>query len=430
MSSIEKFSIGVVGLGTVGAASIKLLESQLNNINIKSGKEIIIRAVSARNFSKTRNFDLSKYEWEEDPINLTSRNDIDAIVELVGGSDGLAKELAYAAIKNKKHFITANKALIAKYGYDLTSIVANTDTAIYYEAAVAGAIPVINSIKEGLVSNNILKMQAILNGTCNYILSDMTNNKTSLEESLEKAKELGFAEADPTFDIEGIDSAHKLVILGLLAYGAKPNLDKVYIEGITSIIAEDIAYANRLGYKIKLFCIANLDNNRLDFRVHPSLCLSNSISAGIGGALNAIFIEGDYSKNVTFIGEGAGAKPTASSVVSDIINAARNHKSKQNLTSFKQNRDYKDITSRKGKYYIRFIVKDVGGVLASITSVLNNNNISLDSVVQDSNKGKELNYIIILTHDSNELDINNAINNLDNIDTIIRKPFIIRVENI
>jgi homoserine dehydrogenase len=430
MSSIEKFSIGVVGLGTVGAASIKLLESQLNNINIKSGKEIIIRAVSARNFSKTRNFDLSKYEWEEDPINLTSRNDIDAIVELVGGSDGLAKELAYAAIKNKKHFITANKALIAKYGYDLTSIVANTDTAIYYEAAVAGAIPVINSIKEGLVSNNILKMQAILNGTCNYILSDMTNNKTSLEESLEKAKELGFAEADPTFDIEGIDSAHKLVILGLLAYGAKPNLNKVYIEGITSIIAEDIAYADRLGYKIKLFCIANLDNNRLDFRVHPSLCLSNSISAGIGGALNAIFIEGDYSKNVTFIGEGAGAKPTASSVVSDIINAARNHKSKQNLTSFKQNRDYKDITSRKGKYYIRFIVKDVGGVLASITSVLNNNNISLDSVVQDSNKGKELNYIIILTHDSNELDINNAINNLDNIDTIIRKPFIIRVENI
>ena len=176
---------------------------------------------------------------------LTKRKDIDAIVELIGGSDGLAKELAYQAVENNKHFITANKALIAKYGYDLNRKVSNKDIGIYYEAAVAGAIPVINSIKDCLVSNNILSIHAILNGTCNYILSDMTNNSKSFEESLLKAKELGFAEADPTFDIEGIDSAHKLVILGLLAYGAEPDIDKVYIEGITSITAEDIKYANR-----------------------------------------------------------------------------------------------------------------------------------------------------------------------------------------
>lgn len=430
MSSSNIFSIAIVGLGTVGTATIQLLENQLTNINNKSGKKIIIKAISAKNKTKPRNIDLSRYDWEDSPEILTKRKDIDAIVELIGGSDGLAKELAYQAVENNKHFITANKALIAKCGYDLNRKVSNKDIGIYYEAAVAGAIPVINSIKDGLVSNNILSIHAILNGTCNYILSDMTNNSKSFEESLLKAKELGFAEADPTFDIEGIDSAHKLVILGLLAYGAEPDIDKVYIEGITSITAEDIKYANRLGYKIKLLCIASLEKDRLDFRVHPALCLSDSISAGIGGALNAIFLEGDYSKKITFIGEGAGAEPTASSVVSDIINAAKNHKLLNNLNTVKNKRGYKDIMSRKGKYYVRFIVKDKAGVLASITSVLNENNISLDSVIQEGNKGEETKYIIILTHDSDELNIINAINKIDNLDSIISKPYLIRVENI
>jgi homoserine dehydrogenase len=430
MSSLKDFSLGIVGLGTVGAATIDLLENQLENINNKSGKKIIIKAISARDINKSRSIDISKYDWEDSPIKLTERKDIDAIVELVGGSDGLAKNLAYSTIDNKKHFITANKALIAKYGYDLNKKILNKDIEIYYEAAVAGAIPVINSIKDGLVSNNILSIHAILNGTCNYILSDMTNNRISFEESLMKAKDLGFAEADATFDIEGIDSAHKLVILGLLAYGAEPDIKKVYIEGITSISSEDIKYAGRLGYKIKLLCIANLDKDILDFRVHPALCVSDSIGAGIGGALNAIFLEGDYSKKITFIGEGAGAEPTASSVVSDIINAAKNHKYVKNLNSIKQKRKYKDIMTRTGKYYLRFIVKDIAGVLASITSVLNENNISLDSVIQDGNKGEESKYIIILTHDSNELDIINAINNIGNLDAIMSRPYLIRIENI
>ena len=430
MNNTNSFSLGIVGLGTVGLATLKLLENQLDNINKKSGKKIIIKAISAKDKNKSRSIDVSKYDWEESPLKLTERGDIDAIVELIGGSDGLAKELAYSSIKNNKLFITANKALIAKYGYDLNEKVLKKDSAVYYEAAVAGAIPVINSIKDGLVSNNIISIYAILNGTCNYILSDMTNNSKSFADALIKAKELGFAEADATFDIEGIDSAHKLVILGLLAYGAKPNLDKVYIEGITSIKAEDIKYAGRLGYKIKLICIASIDNNKLDFRVHPALCLSESLSAGIGGALNAIFIEGDYSKKLTFIGEGAGAEPTASSVVSDIINAAKSNKSLNNFHSIKNEREYKNIISRVGKYYLRLLVSDKTGVLASITSILNENDISLDSVIQEGNENLEEKYLIILTHDCNELNIINAINKIENLDTIIIKPHLIRVEKI
>ncbi|MBH87996.1 MAG: homoserine dehydrogenase [Pelagibacterales bacterium] len=430
MNNANSFSLGIVGLGTVGLATIKLLENQLDNINKKSGKNIIIKAISAKDKNKSRSIDINKYDWEESPLKLTEREDIDAIVELIGGSDGLAKELAYSSIKNKKLFITANKALIAKYGYDLHERISKIGSAIYYEAAVAGAIPVINSIKDGLVSDNIISIHAILNGTCNYILSDMTNNSKSFADALIKAKELGFAEADPTFDIEGIDSAHKLVILGLLAYGAKPNLDNVYIEGITSIKSEDIKYADRLGYKIKLICIASIDNNKLDFRVHPALCLSKSISAGIGGALNAVFLEGDYSKKLTFIGEGAGAEPTASSVVSDIINAAKSNKFFNNFHSIKNELKYKNIMSRVGKYYLRLLVSDKIGVLASITSILDENDISLDSVIQEGNEIQEEKYIIILTHDCNELNIINAINKIENLDTIIIKPHLIRVEKI
>ena len=426
----NNFSIGIVGLGTVGTATIQLLEKKIESINFKSGKNIIIKAISSKNFSKKRNIDLTKYEWENNPEKLAIRDDIDAVVELVGGSDGIAKSLAFSAINNEKHFITANKALIAKHGFELYKNIIGKNTSIYYEAAVAGAIPIINGIKNGLVSSNIIGIEAILNGTCNYIMSDMTSNNISFQDSLKTAQELGFAEADPSFDIEGIDSAHKLVILGMLAYGAKPNLDKVFIEGITSITSEDIKYASRLGFVIKLFCIAKLEKNKLDFRVHPSLIPLNSLPASINGALNAVFIQGDYSNKITFIGEGAGADPTASSVVSDIINAARNHKLKNNLSFLNQKLEYKDIIDRVGRYYIRFVVQDVAGVLANITTILNNKNISLDSVVQDRNKGEDFNNIIVLTHETNELDVRNAIKEIGNLDTVLMDPHLIRVENL
>ena len=426
----KNFSIGIVGLGTVGTATIQLLEKEIENINIKSGKNIIIKAVSSKNFAKKRAIDLTKYEWEDNPEQLATRDDIDAVVELIGGSDGIAKNLAFSSIKNEKHFITANKALIAKYGYELYANVTGKNVSIYYEAAVAGAIPIINSIKNGLISNNIIGIEAILNGTCNYIMSDMTINNTSFKNSLKTAQELGFAEADPSFDVDGIDSGHKLVILGMLAYGAKPDLDKVFIEGITSITSEDIKYAKRLGFAIKLFCIAKREENKLDFRVHPSLIPLNALPASINGALNAVFIQGDYSNKITFIGEGAGANPTASSVVSDIINAARNHKLKNNLSFLNQKLEYKDIIERVGRYYIRFVVQDIAGVLANITTILNNKNISLDSVVQDRNKGEDFNNIIVLTHETKELDIRNAIKDIGNLDTILMKPHLIRVENI
>lgn len=430
MSHGEVFSIGIAGLGTVGTATIKLLENEIKNINLKAGKEVKIVAISAKDLSKNREIDISKYEWEKNPENLAKRNDLDAVVELIGGSEGIAKNLAYSSIKNNKFFITANKALIAEHGYDLNKKILKSDKGIFYEASVAGAIPIINAINNGIVSNNISGIEAILNGTCNYILSDMTNNNSSFEESLTKAKNLGFAEADPSFDIEGIDSAHKLGILGMLAYGAKPDLNNIYIEGITNISAEDIKYAKRLGYIIKLFCIAKLENFKLDFRVHPSLIIQSTIPANINGALNAVFIKGNYSNIITFIGEGAGANPTASAVVSDIINACRNNNIKQNISFSNKLLKYSDISLRKGKYYLRFIVKDIAGVLASISTILNNNNISLDSVIQDSNKGEEFNYIVVLTHETNELDVKKAISDINKLDTIMIEPQLIRVENI
>ena len=427
---VETFNIGVAGLGTVGTATIKLIEDNINEISEKSGKKIIIKAVSAKDNSKDRSINLKRYYWEKDASNLAKREDIDAVVELIGGSDGIAYDLIKNAIKNNKHVITANKAFVSAHGYEIINEIKNRKVGFYYEASVVAAIPIINSIKYGLISNNVIKIEAILNGTANYILSDMTMNDSSFNNSLLKAQELGYAEADPSFDVNGTDSAHKLSILGMLSFGIKPDISKIYIEGISNISIEDIKYANRLGYIIKLFCLADRKNNILDFRVHPALVSKEEIISKVNGALNAIFLKGNYSSKVTFIGEGAGADPTASSVVSDIINAAINHNDVSNLNIKFKKCSYKSIFDRYGAYYIRIKVKDLKGVLANITSIFNDFNISLDSVIQDSSKNNTFRYIVALSHMVKEIDMINAIKTISKLKTNIGKPQFIRVEKI
>ena len=426
------FSIGIAGLGNVGSATINLIKQNNSLITKNAGIPIKIVAVSARNKFAKRNIKIEDFDWEENATALAYRDDIDAVVELIGGEGGVAKELIMSSLNNGKHVITANKALLAKHGNEIKDLVLKKKVGIYYEAAVAAAIPIINAINFGISSNQINRIQAILNGTCNFVLSEMKNNNSSFDSALQKAKDFGFAEVDSSFDIDGIDSSQKLSILGMLAYSAIPEVEKIYTEGIKNISKIDMYYSEKLGYSVKLFCIANLQGKSLDFRVHPALIAEDTIASHVSGALNSVFIEGDFCNRLTFIGEGAGPNPTASSVVSDIINSARN-RTQTNYSLFSEMKKYNyiSIDDRVGAYYIRFLVKDIRGVISNITSILNENSISLDSIVQDSkNKKKSEVNIVVITHETKEKNINKAIELVNKLESVLEQPRVIRVEKI
>ena len=426
------FSIGIAGLGNVGSATVNLIKQNNSLITKNAGTPIKIVAVSARNKFAKRNIKIEDFDWEENATALAYRDDIDAVVELIGGEGGVAKELIMSSLNNGKHVITANKALLAKHGNEIKDLVLKKKVGIYYEAAVAAAIPIINAINFGISSNQINRIQAILNGTCNFVLSEMKNNNSSFDSALQKAKDFGFAEVDSSFDIDGIDSSQKLSILGMLAYSAIPEVEKIYTEGIKNISKVDMYYSEKLGYSVKLFCIANLQGKSLDFRVHPALIAEDTIASHVSGALNSVFIEGDFCNRLTFIGEGAGPNPTASSVVSDIINSARN-RTQTNYSLFSEMKKYNyiSIDDRVGAYYIRFLVKDIRGVISNITSILNENSISLDSIVQDSkNKKKSEVNIVVITHETKEKNINKAIELVNKLESVLEQPRVIRVEKI
>ena len=426
------FSIGIAGLGNVGSATVNLIKQNNSLITKNAGTPIKIVAVSARNKFAKRNIKIEDFDWEENATALAYRDDIDAVVELIGGEGGVAKELIMSSLNNGKHVITANKALLAKHGNEIKDLVLKKKVGIYYEAAVAAAIPIINAINFGISSNQINRIQAILNGTCNFVLSEMKNNNSSFDSALQKAKDFGFAEVDSSFDIDGIDSSQKLSILGMLAYSAIPEVEKIYTEGIKNISKVDMYYSEKLGYSVKLFCIANLQGKSLDFRVHPALIAEDTIASHVSGALNSVFIEGDFCNRLTFIGEGAGPNPTASSVVSDIINSARN-RTQTNYSLFSEMKKYNyiSIDDRVGAYYIRFLVKDIRGVISNITSILNENSISLDSIVQDSkNKKKSKVNIVVITHETKEKNINKAIELVNKLESVLEQPRVIRVEKI
>jgi len=319
----EKVNIAIVGLGNIGSYFYKTLLKNKANISSKTGKIPVIKYLSARNIKKKRGFKISKFKWVKKPLDLTKFKDVDIIVELIGGSDGVAKKLVFAALKNKIHVITANKALMAKHGDQLANLAEKNHVNLEYEASVAGGVPIIRAIKEGLILNKISKIYGILNGTTNFILTSMESKKKNFNDVLDDAKKLGFAETNPASDLNGNDSAAKLRILSSLAFNKKISKNQILTEGIQNINLTDIIHSKKLGYKIKLLSISEIRSNKLIERVHPCLISSNSSLSNIGGVLNSIVVDGFPVGKSIFQGEGAGPGATTSALISDLCSVLR-----------------------------------------------------------------------------------------------------------
>jgi homoserine dehydrogenase len=426
----KKLKIGLAGLGTVGQGVFKILSEKKEFFAKKFGAEIEIIAVSARDKNKDRGINLSGIKWYESPIELANDKDIDVFVEVIGGAEGVVADAVEVALKNGKHVVTANKALIARKGFELTKIAEDKNIALQFEASVAGGIPIIKAIKEGLSANKINKVIGILNGTCNFILTKMEQEERSFDDVLLEAQKLGYAEADPSFDIDGVDAAHKLVILSALAFGIKPNFAASYIEGIRNVTLNDIKYAEHFGYKIKLLAIANLNKKgEIEQRIHPCLVDVKTDIAQINGVLGAVKVSCDSLGNALFTGAGAGMFPTASAVVADVIDISNNKFIKPFAFAAKdlQEGKFSNIENHVSEYYIRFSVKDEDGVLSSIASILSNNKVGfekLHQVVQDNKTA----HLMVITHKVEEAKIKESLSEVSKQKYIVESPLFIRVE--
>ena len=428
---MKKINIAVVGLGNVGSYFVKTVLKNKNNIARKTGRIPVIKYISAKNYLKKRTFNKNKFIWKKNPLKVLS-NDVDVVVELVGGSSGIAKKLIFAALKNKKHVITANKSLISKYGDELAIIAEKNKVNLEYEAAVAGGVPIIRSLKDGLISNKINKIYGILNGTTNYVLSSMEENKKTFSEVLEKAKKLGFAESNPIADLNGTDAAAKIKILSSIAYNKTISKNKILVEGIQHINLVDIKHSKALGYKIKLLAISEIKNNKLLERVHPCLVSKDSRIANINGVLNAIVIDGFPIGRSILQGEGAGPGPTTSSLISDLCSVLRGNVKYPFGVSYLNRKkiDQFDILNRDLSSYLRINVKDQPGVLSSITKIFSKNKISIKNLIQAPDKKRKIASIAIITHENKEKNFKNLIKNLTKNKFVIKKPTFIRIEKI
>ena len=428
----EKFNIALVGFGNIGSYFYKTLEKNKKNISIKTGKIPFIKYISAKNFNKKRNVKIPKSKWVKNYKNLARKDDIDVVVELIGGSEGAAKKLVFSALKNKKHVITANKALMAKYGDRLAYLAEKNNVNLEYEASVAGGVPIIRSIKEGLIANKINKIYGILNGTTNYILSSMESMNKSFPEVLNKAKKLGFAETDPISDLNGSDAAAKLRILSSIAFNKSISKNKILTEGIQNINLTDILYAKNLGYKIKLLSISEIKNNKLMERVHPCLILENSYIAKIDGVLNAVVVDGLPIGKSILQGEGAGPGPTSSALISDLCSILKGKISYPfGVSSLLRKKISKfNILNHFCSSYLRIEVKDKPGVLSSITKIFAKNKISIKNLIQKPNKKNKKASIIIITHENMEKNFNNLISHLSRNKFVLKKPTFIRIEKV
>ena len=428
----EKINIAIVGFGNIGSYFYKTLEKNKKSITTKTGKIPIVKYISAKNFTKKRSIKIPKSKWIKNPIYLTSKKNIDVIVELIGGSDGIAKKIVFSALNNKKHVITANKALMAKYGDQLARIAEKNKVNLEYEASVAGGIPVIRLIKEGLIANKINKIYGILNGTTNYILSTMEETGKSFFEVLNDAKELGFAENNPASDLEGNDAADKIKILSSIAFNKTISKNNILTEGIQNLNQTDIYHAKSLGYKIKLLAIAEIKNNKLMERVHPCLVLENSYIANINGVLNAIVVDGHPIGRSVLQGEGAGPGPTSSALISDLCSILRgNIKYPFGVSCALRKKIGKfNILNHTCSSYLRIEVKDQPGVLSSITKIFAKSKISIKNLVQVPDRKKKKATVVIITHENSEKNFNNLLSNLLKNKFVLKKPIFIRIEKI
>ena len=434
----NKINIGLIGAGTVGSGAYKVLKENFSEIYRKTGKEIIVFALAEKDTKRAKEVADDKTLIFEDAFDLVKDKNIHIVVELIGGT-GISKDLVEEAIKNNKHVVTANKALIAMHGEELVNLATKHNVNLCYEAAVAGGIPIVKAIREGLAANKIEWIAGILNGTTNYILTEMKENNLSFDVALKQAQELGFAEADPTFDIEGIDAAHKITILASIAFGIPINFKATHIEGISKLDQKDIIYAEELGYKIKLLGITKLNNESVELRVHPTLIPEKRLVANVDGPMNAVLVQGDMVGPTLYYGAGAGAEPTASAVVADIIDLARNLEltgtNQIPILGFikdeiqtKKILSIEDITS---EFYLRLSMKNESGVLAKITQIFAEHSISIDAMVQkEIQEDDKVVDIILVTSIMIERDVNKIINEIEVLPESQNKAVKLRIEQL
>jgi homoserine dehydrogenase len=430
----KEINVGIIGFGTVGSGAVKVLLKNSPELKSRTGLNIRIKKIADLDITRDRGVALPDGVLTTDANLILNDPGIDIVVELMGGVHP-AKEFILQAISSGKHVVTANKALLATEGNEIFGAAAARGVEIGFEASVAGGIPIIKALREGLVGNRILTIFGIINGTSNYILTKMTEEKVEFNDALAEAQKLGYAEADPTFDIEGIDTAHKLTILSSLAYGIPLSYDKVYKEGITRITAEDIAFATELGYRIKLLAIAKAVNGEIEMRVHPTMAPNEYLISKIEGVFNAIYVEGDAAGSSLYYGRGAGDLPTGSAVVADIVDIGRNMVAGGSARpsgiftggagSGLKIRNMEEIESM---YYFRFSALDNPGVLSKISGILGNNNISISSVIQKGRSAVASVPLVVLTHVAKEKDVLKAVAEIDNLPVVADKTLFIRVE--
>ncbi len=427
----EPLKVAVAGLGTVGAGVLKLLAANRATIAARAGREIVVTAVSARNRDKDRGVSLDGVAWFDDPVAMAKEADADVIVELVGGSNGPAKASVEAAIDAGRAVVTANKALLAHHGSALAARAEAKATPLAFEAAVAGGIPVVKGLKDGLAANRIDRVVGILNGTCNYILTTMRETGRDFDDVLADAQALGYAEADPSFDIDGIDAAHKLAILTSLAFGTEIDFGNVHVEGIRHITALDISYAEELGYRIKLLGIARRTDTGIEQRVHPCMVPKASAIASVEGVYNAVIVEGDAVGQVAFRGRGAGEGPTASAVVADLIDIAAGRASAPPLgvpAALQAKAEPAQMAEHIGSYYVRLSVVDKPGVFAAIATALGAEDVSMESVLQHGRHPDGPVAVVLTIHETTEGAFMRALDRMRHVDGVLDQPRAIRIE--
>ncbi len=432
----DALRVGIAGLGTVGASLVRIIQTRANELAITCGRPIEIAAVTARDRSRDRGIDLSAVTWFDSAEELAANAEIDVFVELMGGAEGAAADSVRAALCRGLHVVTANKALLAASGVELARIAEENGALLNFEAAVAGGIPVIKALRESLTGNTISRVYGIMNGTCNYILTRMEKEGLSFADCLKEAQRLGYAEADPAFDIEGNDTAHKLAILTTLAFGTQIAPDEIYLEGITNISIDDIHAAADLGYRIKLLGVAQRTETGIEQRVHPTMVPRDSVIAQVDGVTNAVAIESDILGELLMVGPGAGGNATASSVLGDIADIAKSRPGAQQVpvlgTPAASLAPYKraQMQSHEGGYFIRLTVADRTGVFASIAARMAENAISLESIVQRSKPDSSVmsKTIILVTHATMEDSVRKAVDAIKAESYLVGEPQVIRIE--
>ncbi|RJP53486.1 MAG: homoserine dehydrogenase [Anaerolineaceae bacterium] len=435
---MKPINVGLLGIGTVGGGTFMVLQRNAEEIARRAGRPIRITVVADKNLELAKQVTGGACRITDDAFSVVSDPEVDIVVELIGGY-GVAKELVLKAIANGKHVVTANKALLATHGNEIFKAAQDKGVMVAFEAAVAGGIPIIKALREGLSANRIQWIAGIINGTTNFILSEMRDKGLSFDTVLKEAQRLGYAEADPTFDIEGVDAAHKITILSALAFGIPMQFDKAYIEGISKLDATDIRYAEQLGYRIKLLGITKRTEEGVELRVHPTLIPSKRLIANVEGAMNAVLVQGDAVGSTLYYGKGAGAEPTASAVIADLVDVTRMHTADPEHRvphlAFQPDQlsdlailPMDEVTT---SYYLRLRVQDKPGVLADITRILADEQISIDAVIQkEPAEGEEQTDLILLTHQTREKRINAAIAKVEALPVVAGKVTKLRLEEL